>query len=66
MYYDIKISEVRHDEKITFSIAASILDSPHQVGKRLTHIDENTSLPFLLETTGDYKPGERLHAFLPT
>jgi hypothetical protein len=51
---------------ILLSIASSILDAPQKTGKRLSHVDENSSLPFLLETNIDRNPSSHpLHAFVP-
>lgn len=49
------------------SIAASILDATHKTGPRLCHVDDHSSLPFMLETTiGRNEIQHRLHQFLPT
>lgn len=51
------------------SIAAAIFDATHKTGPRLSHVDNQSSLPFLLESTLSRKPlekKERLHQFLPT
>jgi len=42
------------------SIASSIFDVPHKSGYNLSHIDENSSLPFV---TTQFEPGQRLHQF---
>lgn len=50
------------------SIAAAILDATHKTGPRLSHVDDQSSLPFILESTISSKSSqkvERLHQFLP-
>jgi len=52
------------------SVAFSTLDLPHKTGRKLTtHVDNNTSLPFMLESTAgnnlEIQP-IKLHPFLPS
>lgn len=52
------------------SIAASILDATHKTGPKLSHVDEHSSLPFMLESTissnQNFGNIQRLHQFLPS
>ncbi len=45
------------------SIAASILDSRHRTELATSHVDTNSSLPFLLSDTSDLVAGRKIHEF---
>jgi AP-5 complex subunit zeta-1 len=45
------------------SIAASILDSRHRTELATSHLDVNSSLPFLLSDTSDLVAGRKIHEF---
>jgi hypothetical protein len=45
------------------SIAASILDSRHRTELATSHVDVNSSLPFLLSDTSDFVAGRKIHEF---